>query len=121
MTDFPMQPGDRVLGAASISFDASIEQKFLPLLQGACVVLMADVEMQEPSAFWDFVSRHAVKLSRYDAFAACGDGRGSPLRYRASSDHSRRRGSAAVASSPLRERLGNVPIHQHLRPDRVLH
>src|SRR5262249_20322189 len=28
-SDFPMQPGDRVLGAASISFDASIEQKLL--------------------------------------------------------------------------------------------
>ena len=60
MTDFPMQPGDRVLGAASISFDTSVEQKFLPLLQGASVVLIADVEMQEPSAFWDFVARHAV-------------------------------------------------------------
>ena len=60
MADFPMRPGDRVLGAASIGFDASVEQKFLPLLHGACVVLMADVEMPEPSAFWDFVSRYAV-------------------------------------------------------------
>ena len=60
MADFPMRPGDRVLGAASIGFDASIEQKFLPLLHGACVVLMADVEMQDPAGFWDFVSRHAV-------------------------------------------------------------
>jgi amino acid adenylation domain-containing protein len=58
--DFPMQPGDRVLAIASISFDTSIEQKFLPLLHGACVVLMADVELQEPSAFWDDVTRHGV-------------------------------------------------------------
>ena len=60
MADFPMRAGDRVLGAASIGFDASIEQKFLPLLHGACVVLMADPQMQEPATFWDFVSRHAV-------------------------------------------------------------
>ena len=60
MADFPMLPGDRVLGAASIGFDASVEQTLLPLLHGACVVLMADGEMPEPSAFWDFVSRYAV-------------------------------------------------------------
>jgi len=58
--DFPMQAGDRVLGIASISFDTSIEQKFLPLLHGACVVLMAGVEMEEPSTFWDYVTRHRV-------------------------------------------------------------
>ena len=57
MADFPMRPGDRVLGIASIGFDASIEQKLLPLLHGACVVL-ANLDMQEPSAFWDSISRH---------------------------------------------------------------
>ena len=55
-----MQPGDRVLGIASIGFDASIEQKFLPLLHGACVVLIADDEIQGASAFWDSVAAHAV-------------------------------------------------------------
>src|SRR5215471_21192506 len=60
MANLSMQPGIRVLGVASIGFDASIEQKLLPLLHGACVVMMADRDMQDPSAFWDFVSRHAV-------------------------------------------------------------
>src|SRR6478672_3822811 len=60
MPDFPMRPGDRVLGIASIGFDASIEQKLLPLLHGACVVLMANLDMQEPSAFWDSISHHAA-------------------------------------------------------------
>jgi amino acid adenylation domain-containing protein len=60
MVDFPMRPGDRVLGIASIGFDASIEQKLLPLLHGACVVLMANLDMQEPSAFWDSISHHAA-------------------------------------------------------------
>ena len=60
MPDFPMRPGDRVLGIASIGFDASIEQKLLPLLHGACVVLMANLDMQEPPAFWDSISRHGA-------------------------------------------------------------
>src|SRR5262249_51854591 len=60
MINFPVQPGDRVLGLGSIGFDASIEQKLLPLLRGACVVLMVRNEMQETSAFWDVVSRHRV-------------------------------------------------------------
>src|SRR3989442_7968083 len=60
MANFPMQPSDRVLGLASISFDVSIEQKFLPLLHGACVVLANFETQDDPSAFWDFVSRHAV-------------------------------------------------------------
>src|SRR4029077_16809282 len=60
MADFPMRPGDRVLGIASIGFDASIEQKLLPLLHGACVVLMANLDMQEPPAFWDSISRHGA-------------------------------------------------------------
>ena len=101
MADFPMRPGDRVLGAASISFDASIEQKFLPLLQGACVVLMADLEMQEPSAFWDFVSRHAVNYLDTTPSLLAAMIEAAPSRCRASSNDPRRRGSAAVASSSV--------------------
>ena len=37
-----------------------IGQKRLPLLHGACVVLMSDIDMQDPSTFWDFVARHSV-------------------------------------------------------------
>src|SRR5262249_47898890 len=60
MADFPMEPGDRVLAAASISFDASIEQKLLPLLRGACVVMIAGQEVGDSAAFWDLVTRHGV-------------------------------------------------------------
>src|SRR6202451_1618663 len=52
MRDFPNRPGDRVLGNASISFDNSLEQKLLPLLHGACVVLFRDDEVLDASAFW---------------------------------------------------------------------
>ena len=48
-----MGPDDRILGMASISFDTSIEQKLLPLLHGASVVLARDNEALSPAAFWD--------------------------------------------------------------------
>src|SRR5437660_6836723 len=57
---FAISSDARVLQFASISFDASIEQKLLPLLRGACVVLIGRSELQDASAFWDFASRHAV-------------------------------------------------------------
>ena len=110
MADFPMRPGDRVLGIASISFDTSIEQKFLPLLRGACVVLMADVEMQEPSAFWDFVSRHAVNYLDTTPSLAAAIVEAAPF------DVTFHRivlgGEEALPSlhHRLRERFGTVPI-----------
>ena len=96
-----MQPGDRVLGAASISFDTSVEQKFLPLLQGACVVLIADVEMQEPSAFWDFVARHAVNYLDTTPSLLAAMVEAAPSAVALHRTVHRRRGSAAVASSSV--------------------
>src|SRR3981081_3807884 len=110
MADFPMRPGDRVLGIASIGFDASIEQKFLPLLHGACVVLMANLDRQEPSAFWDSISRHGANYldTTPSLVAAIIETAPSPIQL-----HRMVLGgeeaSAALCHS-LRERFGETPI-----------
>ena len=97
MADFPMRPGDRVLGIASIGFDASIEQKLLPLLHGACVVLMANLDMQEPPAFWDSISRHGANYLDTTPSLMAAIMRDCPLEYSTSSDDPRRRGSNTVS------------------------
>jgi len=107
---FRWRPGDRVLGIASISFDASIEQKFLPLLHGACVVLMADVEMQEPSTFWDFISRHNVNYLNTTPSLLAAMVEAAPST--AALHRTILGGEEALPSlhHRLRDRLGKVPI-----------
>ena len=121
MADFPMRPGDRVLGAASIGFDASVEQKLLPLLQGACVVLMSDVEMQGPAAFWGFISRHDVNYLDTTPSLLAAMVETAPSDDRAASDGRRRRGSAAVSSPSVARTAWQGADHQHLWPHRMLH
>ena len=75
-----------------------------------CVVLMADVEMQEPSTFWDFISRHDGELSQYDAAAAGSNGRGCPSTVALHRTILGGRETLPSLHHRLRERLGKVPI-----------
>ena len=104
-----MQHGDRVLGIAPISFDTSIEQKFLPLLHGASVIL-ASTSVLAPTAFWDFVSQNAVNYldTTPSLISAIIDAAPPLIRL-----HRLVLGGEELPPSlvyQLRERLGDVPI-----------
>ncbi len=48
---YTVEPTDRVLQFASISFDASVEELFVPLVNGATLVLRSEEMLASPAAF----------------------------------------------------------------------
>jgi amino acid adenylation domain-containing protein len=58
--DYPIARGARSLAIGSISFDNSLEQIFLPLLQGATVVAAPENRLLEPDRFWKLVSDERI-------------------------------------------------------------
>ena len=56
----PIGPGDRVLAASSVGFDVSIGQVLLPLLSGACVVIVPDLRNLSAEAFWGLLADQRV-------------------------------------------------------------
>ncbi|HEY0607136.1 MAG TPA: amino acid adenylation domain-containing protein [Herpetosiphonaceae bacterium] len=61
---YVMLPGDRVLQFASISFDASAEELFVPLANGAATVLRTDAMLDSPQTF-------AATCARWQLTAIC--------------------------------------------------
>ncbi|HEY0735279.1 MAG TPA: amino acid adenylation domain-containing protein, partial [Herpetosiphonaceae bacterium] len=61
---YVMAPGDRVLQFASISFDASAEELFVPLANGAATVLRTDAMLDSPQTF-------AATCERWQLSAIC--------------------------------------------------
>ncbi|MET7297353.1 amino acid adenylation domain-containing protein [Embleya sp. NPDC005575] len=55
-----MAEGDVVLSVASIAFDMSITDVFVPLAAGASVVLPADDRTRDPDVLLDLIDRHRV-------------------------------------------------------------
>ncbi|NIL16085.1 non-ribosomal peptide synthetase [Pseudomonas sp. AN3A02] len=54
--------GDRVLSLTSLSFDIAGLELYLPLLRGACVVLLQDQQNQDPHALLKVIDEQAVSV-----------------------------------------------------------
>ena len=122
MADFPMRPGDRVLGIASIGFRCFDRTK-APAIAARCLrgaVLIFD--MQEPSAFWDSISRHAANYLDTTPSLLAAIIETAPSALQTSSDSPRRRGSV-TRSLVVRyvNDLGEDADRQYLWADRVQH
>jgi len=54
--------GDRLLAVATVSFDMSILDLFLPLVSGATAVMAQTCELRDPGALLGLMERHAVTM-----------------------------------------------------------
>lgn len=59
---YGLQPGDRVLQFASISFDTAVEELFPPWISGATVVLKVDQQLDTLSAFLDRIEQEQITV-----------------------------------------------------------
>jgi syringomycin synthetase protein SyrE len=59
-----LQPGERVLQFASITFDVSVAEIFTALRAGATLVLRNDAWLESAQAFWASCERHQVNVLR---------------------------------------------------------
>lgn len=59
---YAMHPEDRVLQFAPLHFDASVEEIFLALCSGACLVLRDDAMLESIPAFVDACARHGISV-----------------------------------------------------------
>ncbi|QTF08738.1 amino acid adenylation domain-containing protein [Brenneria izadpanahii] len=59
---YNIQPDDRVLQFSSLTFDACLEEIFIPLCCGACVVLRSEEMAESLDAFLSYVIEHAVTV-----------------------------------------------------------
>ncbi|HSX59394.1 MAG TPA: amino acid adenylation domain-containing protein, partial [Tahibacter sp.] len=57
---YAVTAGERVLQCAAFGFDVFVEECFLTLSQGACLVLRDAQVLEDSLAFWRFVERHAL-------------------------------------------------------------
>ena len=55
---------DRLLAVASVSFDISIADMFLPLVSGATLVIAQTHELRDPDALLELMQRHAVTMTQ---------------------------------------------------------
>ena len=55
-------PGDRLLAVATVSFDMSILDLFLPLVSGATAVIAQTSDLRDPSALLELMERHAITM-----------------------------------------------------------
>lgn len=58
--NYDLHESDRVIQFSSICFDASVEQIFIPLLNGACLVLVAKETLLDNEAFEDFIASRTI-------------------------------------------------------------
>ena len=56
--------GDRLLAVASVSFDISIADMFLPLVSGATLVIAQTHELKDPGALLESMQRHAITMTQ---------------------------------------------------------
>jgi amino acid adenylation domain-containing protein len=59
---YELQPADRVLQFASLSFDVAVEEMFPTWLRGACVVLRPEWMLDSHAAFFEFIAREKVTV-----------------------------------------------------------
>ena len=57
-------PGDRLLAVASVSFDISIADMFLPLVGGATLVLAQTHEYRDPDTIIKLMRRHGITMTQ---------------------------------------------------------
>lgn len=57
-----LAPSDRWLLSASFSFSSSIRQAFVPLMNGACVVVAPSGERSDPLALWRWIREQRVSV-----------------------------------------------------------
>ena len=104
---------DVVFQGASVAFDLSMEEIWIPYMVGATLVVASPATIGDAEKLPDILDRGRRHGARHRADAARAPQPRHPLR---AADPARRRGAAAAARLPLVE--ARPAALQHLRPDR---
>jgi acyl-coenzyme A synthetase/AMP-(fatty) acid ligase/acyl carrier protein len=62
---YPVDRQDRVLVRASLCFDASVWEIWLPLLSGAALCIAPREATRDPKELWDFMQRNGITVAQF--------------------------------------------------------